>query len=224
MEITWYGQGCVRLRGKEGTIAADPFPSVVGPTGRGLTADVVTFSHPDPHPITPRGDRKAGRDGTVLPTSLEPAFCLTSPGEYEVHDILVTGVRAARDEVKGAERGLNTAFVFQLDQLHIVHLGDLGHLLTEEQLHEIGAVDVACLPVGGHLSAGRAAAVVAQLDANLVVPLPVGATEEDCEAALAKFLHEMGAQPLTPQPKLTVTPSSLPQELTLGLLEPRNRA
>ena len=50
VEISWYGGGCVRLRGKEGTIAADAYRSVVGPTGRGLTADIVTFSHADPHP------------------------------------------------------------------------------------------------------------------------------------------------------------------------------
>ncbi|MGC8634181.1 MAG: MBL fold metallo-hydrolase [Candidatus Limnocylindrales bacterium] len=224
MEITWYGGACVRMRGKEGTVVADAFPSVVGPTGRGLTADLVTFSHADPHPPTlARGNgRKAAPDEGV-PTSLLQAFRLTGPGEYEVHDILVTGVRTARDEVKGAERGLNTAYVVQLDGLHVIHLGDLGHALTEEQLKEIGTVDVACVPVGGHLSAAKAAEVVAQLEVHLVVPLLVAEDEAGAETALAKFMHEMGVKDLAPQAKLTVTVSSVPEETTVALLEPRAR-
>ena len=61
-----------------------------------------------------------------------------APGEYEVHEVLITGVRTFRDEAKGSDRGLNTAFVVELDGLHAVHLGDVGHALTEEMLGEIG--------------------------------------------------------------------------------------
>ncbi len=225
MEITWYGSACVRLRGKEGVVVADAFPSVVGPTGRGLTADLVTYSHRDPRfrGVGRSNLRKSSAEDGV-PTSLQPAFRLEGPGEYEVHDVLVTGIRTARDESRGAERGLNTAFVVLLDGLHAIHLGDLGHLLTEEQLKEIGPVDVACVPLGGHMSAARAAEVVAQLEVNLVVPLLVAENEADSEAALAKFLHEMGVKDLTPQPKLVVTVSSVPQETTVALLESRARA
>jgi L-ascorbate metabolism protein UlaG (beta-lactamase superfamily) len=225
MEITWYGSACVRLRGKEGVVVADAFPSVVGPTGRGLTADLVTYSHRDSlsRGVGRSNLRKSSIEDGV-PTSLQAAFRLEGPGEYEVHDVLVTGIRTARDESRGAERGLNTAFVVLLDGLHAIHLGDLGHLLTEEQLKEIGPVDVACVPLGGHMSAARAAEVVAQLEVNLVVPLLVAENEADSEAALAKFLHEMGVKDLTPQPKLVVTVSSVPQEATVALLESRARA
>ncbi len=222
MEITWFGRGCVRLRGREGSVAADAFPSVVGPTGRGFTADIATFSHPDPRPVTRNGAPRPP-DPFAAPTSLEAAFRLTGPGEYEIHDVLVTGVRTARDEAKGAERGLNTAFVYQLDGLHAIHLGDLGHGLSQEQLSEIGAVDVVCIPIGANLTAARAAEVVAQLEANLVVPLPMCDTDADSEAALARFLHEMGVKALTPQARLNVTISSLPEELTLIQLEQRGR-
>jgi L-ascorbate metabolism protein UlaG (beta-lactamase superfamily) len=236
MEITWYGQGCGRLRGKEGVVAVDPFPSVVGPTGRGLTADIVAFTHPDPHPLAPRNDRRAAAAGPArnlatgaadreypVPTSLEHAFRLTGPGEYEVHDVLVTGIRTARDDSRGQDRGLNTTYLFQVEGIHVMHLGDLGHLLSEEQLREIATVDVVCVPVGGSLSPARSAEVVAQLDANLVVVLPVGDSAEATESALARFLHEMGVKSLEPQAKLTVTISTVPQELTVVLLEPRNR-
>ena len=225
MEITWYGGTCIRLRGKEGVIAADAYPSIVGPTGRGLTADIVTYSHPDANPLPVRGKgRKAPTDDVVRPTSLEPAFELDRPGEYEVHDVLVNGVRTFRDDQRGEARGGNVSFVYELDGLHTIHLGDIGHTLTEAMIGDIGPVEVVVVPVGGQLSAARAAALVAQLDANLVVPIPVCDEEAACDEEMAKFLHEMGVQTRPePQPKLTVTVSSVPQELTLVLLESKGK-
>ncbi|MGH2408488.1 MAG: MBL fold metallo-hydrolase [Candidatus Limnocylindrales bacterium] len=227
MEITWYGGSCIRLRGKEGVVAADAYRSIVGLTGRGLTADIVTYSHADPRPLPLKGKAKGkdpAPDGVVRPTSLEPSFQLDRPGEYEVHQVLISGVRAYRDEQKGAENGDNVIFVYELDGLHTVHLGDIGHALTESMIGEIGPVEVVVVPVGGHLSAARAAALVAQLDANLVVPIPVCEEETACEAEMAKFRHEMGVQQAPePQPKLSVTISSVPQELTLIVLESKSR-
>jgi len=135
----------------------------------------------------------------------------------------LTGVRTYRDDQKGELRGRGTAFVVELDGLHTIHLGDVGHLLTEEKLGDIGSVDIACVPVGGQLSATRVAELVAQLDPKIVVAMPVCENEGDCTEALAKFFHEMGGEP-TPQPKLAVTISTLPQETTAVLLESRGKA
>jgi L-ascorbate metabolism protein UlaG (beta-lactamase superfamily) len=230
MEITWYGGTCVRLRGREGIVAADAYRSVVGPTGRGLTADIVTYSHPDeatPTRARGRGSTSGSTDwgsiGVVPPTSLESAFMLDAPGEYEVHEVLITGVRTYRDEVHGADRGLNTCFIFELDGLHAAHLGDTGHLLTQEMVGEIGSVDILCVPVGSALAPARAAELVAQLDANLVVPLPVGEDEEKVARDLERFLKEMSVSDPQPVAKLAVTISTLPGEATVVVLESRGR-
>ncbi len=223
MELTWYGRTCIRMRGKDATVVADAYQSVVGPTGRGIAADIVTLSHPDDSPL-PKGRGKASRDGsTLLPSSLEEAFCLDGPGEYEVKDVLITGVRTFRDEHHGRERGRNIAFIAELDGVHVIHLGDIGHLLTEDKLTDIGPVDVACIAVGGSLPPNKAAELVAQLDAKVVVPMPA-CEDEDAAEALAKFLHEMGVStPPAPQSKLSLMPSSLPAELTTVLLEQRGK-
>jgi len=222
MEITWYGRTCVRLRGRDAVVVADPYPAVVGPTGRGITGDIVTYSHPDDAPL-PKAKGPRSRDGgTVLPASLEDAFVLDGPGEYEVREVLLTGVRTYRDEQRGALRGRQTSFVVELDGLHTIHLGDVGHLLTEEKLGDIGSVDIACVPVGGSLSATKAAELVAQLDPKIVVAMPVCDEEAACAEALAKFFHEMGGEP-TPQPKLSVSISTLPDETTAILLESRGK-
>lgn len=180
------------------------------------------YSHPDDTPLGKRTG-KLSRDGTtVVPSSLEPAFVLDGPGEYEVHDVLLTGVRTYRDDAKGVRRGRQTAFVTELDGLHTIHLGDIGHQLTEEKLADIGRVDIACVPVGGALSATNAAALIAQLDPRIVVPMAVCEDEAACEEALRTFLHEMGAEP-TVQPKLSVSMSSLPSETTTVVLESRGK-
>ena len=225
MEITWYGQTCVRLRGREAVVVADAYQSVVGPTGRGITADIATYSHPDDAPVA-KGKAAKGkrtRDGkTVLPTSLETTFSVDSPGEYEVKDVLLTGVRTYRDDQRGALRGKGTAFVVELDGLHTIHLGEIGHLLTEEKLADIGPVDIACVPIGGPLSPTKAAELIAQLDPRIVVAMPLDEEAPATREALATFFHEMGGEPV-PQPKLSVTISGLPAETTAVLLESRGK-
>jgi L-ascorbate metabolism protein UlaG (beta-lactamase superfamily) len=222
MELTWYGRTCIRMRGKDAVVVNDPYPSIVGPTGRGITGDVVTFSHPDDAPL-PKRVAKLSRDGrTAVPSSLEPAFVLDGPGEYEVRDVLLTGVRTYRDDARGAQRGRQTAFMTELDGIHTLHLGDIGHELTEEKLGDIGRVEVVCIPIGGALSATKAAALVAQLDPKIVIPMPVCEVEADCDEAMAKFLREMGAEPAA-QAKLSLTTSSLPSETTTIVLESRGK-
>jgi len=231
MEIVSFGETCLRLRGREGIVATDAFPRIVGPTGRGLTADIVTYSHDDGQQtlgLRPRADssatakRKGARsDGQRVPTSLESAFLLDSPGEFEIHQVLVTGVQTFRDEHDGAERGTNVCFVYELDGVHVAHLGDVGHLLTQAQVGEFGQVDVLCVPIGGSLGAARAAELVAQLDANLIVPMPMDG--ESGAGELDRFLHEMSAVKGDPVPKLSVSLSSIPAETTVVMLDPRGR-
>src|SRR6478609_740434 len=153
MELSWYGRTCIRLRGRDAVVVNDPYQSVVGPTGRGITAEIVTYSHPDDRPL-PKAKGKRSRDGqTLLPSSLDDAFVLDGPGEYEVKDVLLTGVRTYRDDAKGVDRGKQTAF--------LVELGD------------IGPVDIACVPIGGQLSTTKTAELVAQLDPRIVVAMPL---------------------------------------------------
>jgi L-ascorbate metabolism protein UlaG (beta-lactamase superfamily) len=222
MELSWYGRTCIRLRGKDAVVVADPYQAVVGPTGRGITGEIVTYSHPDDSPL-PKQKGVRSRDGTtILPGSLENAFVLDGPGEYEVRDVLVTGVRTYRDDDRGADRGKQVAFLVELDGMHTIHLGEIGHLLAQEKLADIGPVDIACVPIGGALSPTKTAELVAQLDPRIVVAMPLDDAAPESREALAKFFHEMGGDP-TPQPKLSVSISSLPLETTAVLLESRGK-
>ena len=133
MELTYYGRTCVRIRSREATIAYDPYTSIVGPTGRGMSADIVTLSHPDDAPLSRVKGRLAPRDNrTPIATSLDSAVILEGPGEYEVKSVLITGIRSYRDEHRGPAARHNTVFAAELDGMHVVHLGDYADGLTAE--------------------------------------------------------------------------------------------
>ena len=146
MELTWYGRTCIRLKGgtrsswRTRTSRSSDRPGAASPARSSRSATRTTRRWP-----RPRARSRATADASC-PTSLEDAFVLDGPGEYEVHDVLLTGVRTYRDDARGAERGRQTAFVVELDGMHTIHLGDIGHLLTEEKLGDIGPVDIACVP------------------------------------------------------------------------------
>jgi L-ascorbate metabolism protein UlaG (beta-lactamase superfamily) len=59
------------------------------------------------------------------------------------------GISTYHDSSKGSERGDNTIFTIDIDKVQLCHLGDLGHLLSDKELAEIGPVDILLIPVGG---------------------------------------------------------------------------
>jgi L-ascorbate metabolism protein UlaG (beta-lactamase superfamily) len=212
MEITWYGRACFRLKGREASVIADPCPPSTGFVAGKHDVDLLTISHGHPdHSYT---------------RSITAGLTLTRPGEYEHHGVLVTGVRAFHDGQRGAERGENMIFAFEIDGVHVCHLGDLGHLLTEEQLSDLGPIDVLLVPAGGNftISPAEAAEVVAQVSPKIVIPMHF-ATDGASADLLGpeRFVHEMGLGEPMRQPKAVLQPSSLPDETQVVLLEARGR-
>jgi L-ascorbate metabolism protein UlaG (beta-lactamase superfamily) len=135
------------------------------------------------------------------------------------------GIRTYHDGEGGTVRGENMVFSVEIDGVHICHLGDLGHLLTDEQLSELGPIDVLLVPVGGEttLTPAEAAEVVAQVGPKIVIPMHYGLDGASKDlGGPEKFLHEMAAEPIR-QPKAQVTVSSLPDETQVVLLDPRGR-
>ena len=162
--------------------------------------------------------------GVPLPTSVESAFAVDLPGEYEIYDVMVTGIRTFRDGVRGAERGTSTAYVYELDGELAAHLGDVGHVLSQETLGEMGHVDIVCLGDRTRPATGSRGELVTQLGANLVVPLPVATDEAEAASDLERFLKEMSVAHPTPVARLNVSISTVPQETAVVVLEPRGRS
>ena len=67
----------------------------------------------------------------------------------EVKGIKFNGIAAFHDENQGKKRGPNIVFCFEVDGVRICHLGDLGHMLSDKHIAQIGKVDVLLTPMGG---------------------------------------------------------------------------
>ncbi|GAI26210.1 unnamed protein product, partial [marine sediment metagenome] len=83
------------------------------------------------------------------------------------------GIASYHDEAKGRLRGDNIIFCFELDGIRLCHLGDLGHLLDDKQISEIGSVDILFIPVGGYytIDAKAATEVCNQLKPRVIIPM-----------------------------------------------------
>jgi L-ascorbate metabolism protein UlaG (beta-lactamase superfamily) len=167
--LTWFGQSCFLLEAASGTrIVMDPIPNTLGYSPpQELRADAVTISHehPDHNNVALIGGKARVLRG------LTPDKKGWVRIEEKVKDIAVRSVGVYHDDELGKKRGLNTVFIFEVGGIRIAHLGDLGHLLTDDQLSAIGSVDVVLVPVGGSftIDARQATRVVDQLRPRLIV-------------------------------------------------------
>ena len=71
------------------------------------------------------------------------------------------------------ERYGNSIFIFEIANLCIAHLGHLHHTLTQQQLNEIGRIDVVMAPVDGSytLDLDGMMEVLTALKAPLIIPM-----------------------------------------------------
>ena len=201
------------MRGREGVVLTDPPDPRSGHAIPRTEAHLVTVSHDD---LGHSSMRSVGGDPVVL----------SGPGEYEVREILVTGIASWHDDEKGAKRGRNTVYTIRLDDLVVCHLGDLGHSLPAEDLDRIGDVDIVLVPIAGgdtNLTASVAAEVIHQLEPKVVVPMSDDPDETKKDSPFERLLHELGVKELTPVPKLSVTRSSLPENIQVIALDSRAR-
>jgi L-ascorbate metabolism protein UlaG (beta-lactamase superfamily) len=209
MEINWLGNSCFRIKGKQATVITDPLQTENGCSLNRLTADVVC--------VSPRGVATV----TAELMGGNP-YIISGPGEYEVCNTLIIGIPTYQDDSKGSVRGKNTIYALELDEISICHLGRLGHLLTDQQIEELGSVDVLLLPVGGNvtINASQAARLVRNIEPKIVIPMHYKTAGSLPELdPVEKFLSETGKQGLMPQPKLNVSKNSLPLTTEIVLLD-----
>ena len=209
MEITWLGHSCFRIKGRQATVVTDPYAPTLGYSLGKPKADIVTISHQH------EGHSYAqGVDDTRKVVS--------GPGEYEIGGVLIIGIATFHDNVGGATRGKNTVYVMEVDEISVCHLGDLGHVLTTDQVEELGEVDLLLLPVGGvsTINAATAAEVVRQLEPKVVIPMHYKTQALSWELEpVERFLKEIGAKEVESRPKLSFTRASLPDNTQVFLLD-----
>ena len=168
-KLTWYGQACFLLETTGGTrIVMDPIPKGIGyELPQGLKADIVTVSHE--HFDHNNVGFVTGKPRVIRGLTADKKGWTRV--DEKVKDVSIRSVGVYHDSERGARRGLDTVFIFEVGGVRIAHLGDLGHVLNDQQLAAIGAVDVLLIPVGGTftIDALNATRVVEQLRPRLMV-------------------------------------------------------
>jgi len=212
MKIKWLGHAAFLITSDSGTrLISDPYC-----VGGGidydpidLSADIVTVSH------------QHGDHNNVAAVKGSPAV-VEAPGRKTAKGVEFHGVATFHDHAGGKERGNNIIFCFTMDGVRVCHLGDLGHVLEESQIAEIGSVDIVLVPVGGTytVDAKEAARVCDQLGPRLVIPMhfkstkcgyPIGGVEEFLRNR--KNVKRLGGS------ELEITKGNLPADVETVVLE-----
>jgi L-ascorbate metabolism protein UlaG (beta-lactamase superfamily) len=204
LELTWHGWSCFRLKGKEASIVTDPYTLPSPPSLSKLTPDIVTLSDRQQAETPPAGAFKV----------------IASPGEYEVKNVLITGSPSFR-----AGKRSGTFFKIEMDELVLCHLGQLREPLSASQVEGLAGVDVLFVPVAGEeesIDAAKALEMINLIEPRIIVPMHFALTALGTAGTpVEKFCHEMGQTGVAPQPKLSVTKTSLPAEPQIVVLELR---
>lgn len=153
MLITWYGHSCFKVEGAQCSIIFDPYEPgyVPGFTLPDIEADYCFCSHG-------HGDHNYAQGVRI--SSNPPSLNWISIDTFH-------------DEKEGSLRGTNQITVVEVDNKRIAHMGDIGHLLSKEQLKELGPIDILMIPVGGYFTvdAFTARAIVEEVKPKITLPM-----------------------------------------------------
>jgi len=161
MRIKWLGHSCFLLTAENGMrILADPFNDEVGYRLPAEEADIVTTSHNH-------------FDHNNISIVKGEFTHINQTGRFFEKGIIIEGIPTFHDTDRGAKRGKNTIFKYSIDDITVCHCGDLGHVLTPEQVKDIGEIDILLVPVGGTftINAEGACEVVRQLRPLVTIPM-----------------------------------------------------
>ncbi|TSC90909.1 MAG: Zn-dependent hydrolase [Parcubacteria group bacterium Licking1014_17] len=206
MIITWFGQSCFRLAGKDANVLIDPFSKEIGLKPPRINDQIVlkTHDHIDHNNLEGAGPE---------------TFVIGGPGEYEKLGVSVTGIESYHDNEKGAKRGSNTIYMIHMDEMMLCHLGDIGQKqFTQEQLDAINwaDIDILFVPVGGTYTVNAAEAVelVKEIEPKIIIPMHYKIPGLSIELDdVKKFTKEIGIKPEEVD-VLKINVKQLPQEET----------
>lgn len=215
MDITYLGHSSFRIKGKSTVVVTDPYASdhVGLKFPKHVVADIVTTSHNHP-------------DHAEISQIEGTPYVVHGPGEYDIKGVGVIGFSTFHDEEKGAKRGKNTVFRIEIDGVNIVHLGDLGHPLTAQQVDDLDGVDILMVPVGGvyTITSTQAIAIINEIEPSIVIPMHYGRPELEAKSfgeltTVQAFLKELGKEDVVPQAKLSISRDKLPETMQVVVLE-----
>ena len=215
MKIKWYGHSAFLITSDQGAkIIIDPYEP--GAFGGQLSygkikdqVDIVLTTHD-------HADHNYTKDLPGTPQIVKGSGPKTAKG------ISMKGISTYHDPSQGSERGANTIFTLKIDNIQLCHLGDLGHLLSDKELAEIGPVDILLIPVGGFFTIDpkEATRVAEQIKPKILIPMHFKTAK--CGFPIAPVEDFLKGKTNTKRPKVseaTFDKATLPQQMEIVVLE-----
>jgi L-ascorbate metabolism protein UlaG (beta-lactamase superfamily) len=222
VSIRWHGQSFFEITTTKGfNIVLDPHAIEVYPRVS-VKADLVLMSHlHDDHTQTHvvENIKALEKDGLSINALKKGAMKEEfNPVDKQIKEVHLRNVQVFHDDSKGAKRGLDGVWIIEADGLKIVHLGDLGHTLTEDQLKKIGEVDVLMIPVGGvyTINGIDAQRVVEQIKPKrYIIPMHYGTDVYKDLLPINAFIEDVPISQRTTPPggnELLIDPAEKPKD------------
>jgi L-ascorbate metabolism protein UlaG (beta-lactamase superfamily) len=207
MQITYFGLSSFKITSKDRVAITDPFDKSSGLTPPRGAADLVFLS-----------EKSNELYSCTSGISGDP-FIVDGPGEYDVKDHAINAV-----PVQTKDGRVITLYLIDVEGIKILNLAHIKNLsLTDDEVEDLGEVDVLIVPVGGHdaMEAEDAAKVVNLLDPKIVIPSHYKTDGLKIAAESAeKFLRLAGGKFETLD-KLTIKKKDLdPEAARIVVLEP----
>ena len=205
MVITWFGLSCFRISSGELTVGTDPFSKDAGLSAPRGQTQVTIVSNSASNNYN-NWQSLGGKD----------VFVIDSPGEYDLKGLAVRGISATGDP-KNQKDGfdLTTIYAIRMEDMRLGFLGSLKEKkLSDQQLEDLGDIDILFVPVGGNTvcDAEGAVTIVNQIEPKIVIPMHYA--QKGLKLSLDKvegFLKEIGGGKAAPQEKFTLKKSTLPE-------------
>ncbi len=210
MRIKWLGHSSFLITNQRGiNILTDPFDETLGYRMTKEKINIITISH------------EHYDHNNTIGIKGKPVVLKRSVNR-ETHKISFKSIPSYHDSVYGKYRGENNIFIINTDGITLCHLGDLGHLLTKEQLEEINHVDILFIPVGGHFTINhiQAEQVIDQIKAKIILPMhyKTDAIKWSIDP-LSMFLNEKQNIKIIGKNYFEVSPENLPDKTSIYILE-----
>lgn len=205
MEIRWYGHTAFELKHKSLSVLIDPFGNDVGLGKPQWKNDIVTICN------------KTYTDN-VLPYIIGKPRIINQPGEYEIKDLFIYGIRSSMKETDDKKKRENIIFKFEYENIHICHLSHLGEKLTDKQQEDIGIVDILLLALGSEKTLGikESKELIEELDPRVIIPVDTSCKGDivSNSPVIQDFLKIMGKTSSTPLEAFTADKYDFSSEKT----------
>lgn len=218
MDITWYGRRCFSIRSRDLGVVTDPYEQVHDKVVRVPYVKAVTWSGPRTGPPS-----LFNSSNQLDSSNGQPWKDIKGPGEYEISEVLITGVGTAHQAAEGEDGtgtpGRNTVYAIEVEGIVVCHLGDLQKPLESGQVERLGDVGVLVMPIGTVQAVKASVESARLLEPRVVVPMDYPGPNMMETEALDRFIKEMGIPAPEGQRRLHLTASGMPEQTQVTLLE-----